>query len=235
MQLTVQDVAEIFGVPERTVYRWVHEQDLPAREVNGKHLFDRTELLEWASVRKMTFSPALLRERSGISTGTALSLATALDAGGVHALDPSPTLAAVFRQVAERVPGLQDSQRTLLDQLLTDREAAGSTAVGDGIAIPHPRFPMVLSIDHPIVSVCYLGRPIDFRARDGNPIDTLFILIAPTIRSHLAMLSQIAFALRDPGLIEAIRRRAAAEDLIRLIRRLDAASGPNPAPAKGMS
>ena len=53
MDLTIRDAAAIFDVPESRIYRWIHEEDLPAREVNGQHYFNRTELLEWATVRRV--------------------------------------------------------------------------------------------------------------------------------------------------------------------------------------
>src|SRR5438034_985186 len=62
------------------------------------------------------------------------------------------------------------------------REALQSTGVGDGIAIPHVRNPIVLHVSRPMITLCFLERPIDFGALDGKPVHVLFSLISPTVR-----------------------------------------------------
>ena len=64
MELTIRDAAAIFGVPEGRIYRWVHDDDLPARNVNGQLYFNRTELLEWATIRRVKFASDLFRHPS---------------------------------------------------------------------------------------------------------------------------------------------------------------------------
>ncbi len=84
MDLTVRDAAEIFNVPEGRIYRWIHEDDLPTREVNGRHYFNRTELLEWATVRRVKFSPDLFRDPAGSEQAAASEgLIEALERGGI--------------------------------------------------------------------------------------------------------------------------------------------------------
>jgi mannitol/fructose-specific phosphotransferase system IIA component (Ntr-type) len=88
--------------------------------------------------------------------------------------------------------------REFLYKVLLARESLGSTGIGDGIAIPHVRNPIVLHLSRPIVTLCFLERPVDFGALDGQPVNTLFTLISPTVRAHLHLLSRLAFTLRDP-------------------------------------
>ena len=69
------------------------------------------------------------------------------------------------------------------------RESIGSTALGKGIAIPHPRRPIVLPVATSTISVFFLKTPIQFGAVDGQPVHTVFALVAPTVQSHLHLLA----------------------------------------------
>jgi PTS system nitrogen regulatory IIA component len=230
MDLTVRDAAAIFDVPESRIYRWIHEGDVPTREVNGQHFFDRTELLEWATVRRVKFSPDLFRQSSGTPTATAgESLIDALQLGGIVSGVGGSTKPEVLKEVVDRMSLPHDFDRSALYQLFVAREAAGSTGVGDGIAIPHPRHPVVLPVGQPALSICFLDRPIDFGAADRQPVHTLFVLVSPTIRAHLRMLARVACALRDESLRSVLARRGSADDLLREIRRVEEAFRPSDA------
>ena len=79
---------------------------------------------------------------------------------------------------------------------LEAREALGSTGVGDGIAIPHVRNPIVLHVVRPFVTLGLLTHPIDFAAMDGKPVHALFMVVSPIVPTHLRILAQLGFVLR---------------------------------------
>ena len=99
--------------------------------------------------------------------------------------------------------------------MLLAREALGSTAIGDGIAVPHVRNPVILHLDRPMITLCFLERPVEFGALDGQPVDTLFTLISPTVRAHLHLLSRLSFVLRNPAFQGTVLRQAAREEILR--------------------
>jgi PTS system nitrogen regulatory IIA component len=112
--------------------------------------------------------------------------------------------------------------RELLLRLFLAREASASTAIGDGIAIPHVRNPIVLHVSRPTMTVAFLARPVDFGALDGKPVHVLFSIISPTNRSHLQLLSRLSFALHDSQLREAVMRQAPREIILQEFRRVEA-------------
>jgi PTS system nitrogen regulatory IIA component len=220
MDLTVRAVASLFNVPEGRVYRWITEDDLPSREVNGQHCFNRTEVLEWATVRRVKFDPDLFRDpANGPVAGE--SLVAALQAGGVIPALGGSTKAEVLWEVVNRMRVPDGFDRTALYQLFLAREAAGSTAVGDGIAVPHPRHPVVLPVGRPTLMLCFLAQPVDFGASDGRPIHTLFVLVSPTIRVHLRILARIACALRDELLRGVLNRQGSQDEIVRELTRIE--------------
>ena len=220
MQMMVKDVAELFGVSEKTIYRWISSEGLPAFRLNKRYRFNRTDLMQWASSRKMgvsadTTSPA--EESPNEFPG----LLEALQAGGVFYRVEGKDKSSVLREVVEllRLPAAAD--REYLLQILLEREAMASTAVGDGIAIPHVRNPIVLHIPSPMATLCYLENPVDFGALDGKPVNILFALVSPTIQGHLRVLSHLAYALRDPHFKEVILNEATREQLFVETRRVE--------------
>jgi PTS system nitrogen regulatory IIA component len=117
------------------------------------------------------------------------------------------------------LPGEIDRQQLL--EVLLARESLGSTGIGDGIAIPHVRNPIVMPLPQPLIRVSFLKQAVDFGALDGRPVHTLFTLISPTIRIHLRLLSELAFALRQPDFMEVISRRATAQEILEWAGRID--------------
>ena len=102
---------------------------------------------------------------------------------------------------AAEVSGL--SAREIFDSIL-QRERLGSTGVGDGIAIPHGKLikcPRIFGV------FARLERPIDFEAMDGQPVDLMFLLIAPESAGadHLKALAMIARLLRNANLAAQLR------------------------------
>ncbi|HYQ81904.1 MAG TPA: PTS sugar transporter subunit IIA [Anaeromyxobacteraceae bacterium] len=219
MQLTVREAARHLGVSEHALLRWAERGELPAQRVGGQYRFNRVELLEWAAERQLAVSPEILEEPGAGPPRTLLS--AAVRAGGVHPRLPGADREGVLRAVVERLPLPPGADRALLLDTLLARERLGSTALGGGIAIPHPRDPIVLRVRAPAVAVCYLERPADFGAPDGRPVDTLFVMVTPSVRDHLHLLAALATALRDPALRERLAARAGLEALLAQLERLE--------------
>ena len=102
---------------------------------------------------------------------------------------------------AAKLTGLDE--RTVFEALL-QRERLGSTGIGEGLAIPHGKLP---NLDRLFGLVARLDKPIDFEALDGQPVDVLFLLLAPegAGADHLKALARVARVLREPGILERIR------------------------------
>ena len=213
MQLTVRDVAEMFRVGENVVYRWVSEEDMPAEQVNGQYRFNRTELLEWATVRRKEMSPRLFRN------GTAPArLDEALELGGIHYHVGGRDRESVLRAVVERLPVPAEVGADYLLEILLSRESVGATAIGDGLALPHPRYPVVLPVPKPFIGLCFLDQPITY---GKEPVHTLFCLVCPTVHVHLGLLARLGHALRDAEFRALVRQQAPAETILKDARRVE--------------
>ena len=220
MQLGVRDVAQLFNVSEKTIYRWLKEGSLPAYKVNEQYRFNRAELLEWATSHKINVSVDIFNEPQAVA-GPAPSMVDALETGGIHYRIGGTDKESVLRSVVQAMHLPEAVDRNFLLKVLLAREALESTGIGEGIAIPHVRNPIVLHVDRPNVTLCFLENPIDFKALDGKPVHCLFTLVSPTVRSHLRILSRLAFALRDGRFKEVIGRQGSREEILKEVRRVD--------------
>jgi PTS system nitrogen regulatory IIA component len=218
MQLGVRDVSKLLNVSEKTIYRWVSQGILPAYRVNEQYRFNRAELLEWATSRRMNVSAALFDEPE--SSTPIPSLVEALQAGGIFYRLSGHDKESALRAVVEHMRLPEEVDREFLLRVLLAREALQSTGIGDGIAIPHVRNPIVLHVPRPTITLCFLEKAVDFGALDGKPVHVLFTLVSPTVRAHLRLLSRLAFALHDPGFKKAVIRQAAREDILREAQRV---------------
>jgi nitrogen PTS system EIIA component len=221
MELNVRDAARFLGTPEKQVYRWIDEGEIPFYKINEQPRFNRAELLEWATSRRLPVSVDLFlgnEEKGPPRPG----LVEALKAGGVHANVPGTDRESVLRAVVGvlRLPATTD--REFLVQVLLAREAIGSTGIGDGIAIPHVRSPVVLNGRPASIALCYLAHPIPFDAIDGKPVRTIFTIISPTIRLHLQLLARLSWALHDPSFKAAVLRRAPEAEMVEQAARIEA-------------
>ena len=173
MKMTVREASKLFNVSEKTIYRWIEQKNLPAYRINKQFRFNQTELLEWAAAGRTSFSPDLLGEQESGSAPLPDPI-QALAAGGIHYRVAGKDRDSVLRGVVELLRLPHQVDREFLLQVLLSREALGSTGIGDGIAIPHARNPIVLNVERPTVTLCFLEHPVDFSALDGLPVTVLF-------------------------------------------------------------
>jgi PTS system nitrogen regulatory IIA component len=121
---------------------------------------------------------------------------------------------------AARLSGL--SEREIFDALL-QRERLGSTGIGKGIAIPHGK---MAKVDRLIGVFARLEKPIDFESLDGEPVDLIFLLLAPETAGadHLKALSRVARTMRDPAIAQKLRMTKEASALYALLTQNPTAS-----------
>ena len=213
MKLTVRDAARLLNVSEKSIYRWIKEGVIPAYQINDQYRFNRAELLEWATSRKISVSPEIFAEPEGGDTPPP-TLGEAVRAGGVYYRIGGHDKASVLRAVVDTMKLPEEVDQEFLFQVLLAREALGSTGIGEGIAIPHVRNPIVLHLSRPMVTLCFLEQPVDFGALDKRPVGTLFTFISPTVRAHLHLLSRLGFVLHDPTFRSALTRQEPREEIL---------------------
>ena len=109
-----------------------------------------------------------------------------------------------LQDLATRAAALTGQNERAIFEVLLQREKLGTTAVGYGVAIPHGKLPKLTKM---FGMFARLDRAIDFEALDGQPVDLVFLLLAPegAGADHLKALARVARLLRDQDTANKLR------------------------------
>ena len=131
---------------------------------------------------------------------------------------------SVLEELVNQAPQLAGDaagRQTLL-RALREREHLHSTGIGDGIALPHARNALVGLVDTPLIVFGRHASGIPYDAIDGVPARLFFLLLAPTVTQHLAILARLSRILRDPALRQSLLTANSPEEVMGLIREAEA-------------
>ncbi|MGN6234059.1 MAG: PTS sugar transporter subunit IIA [Trinickia sp.] len=122
----------------------------------------------------------------------------------------------VFEQAGLIFENQNGIGRSAVTDNLFARERLGSTALGEGVAIPHGR---IKGLKQPLAAFVRLDQPIPFEAPDGQPVSLLIFLLVPeqATQQHLEILSEIAQLLSDREARERLHTEPDREELHRLL------------------
>jgi len=117
-----------------------------------------------------------------------------------------------LQELAARAAEILKRDEREIFETLNQRERLGSTGVGHGIAIPHGKLPKIETL---FGMFARLEKPVDFEALDGEPVDLVFLLLAPEAAGadHLKALARVARLLRDPEVAKKLRASRDAASL----------------------
>ncbi|HWV44381.1 PTS IIA-like nitrogen regulatory protein PtsN [Pseudorhodoplanes sp.] len=117
-----------------------------------------------------------------------------------------------IQEIAARAAELTGLSERVIFETLLQREKLGSTGIGHGIAIPHGKLP---KLERLFGLFARLDRPIDFESLDGQPVDLVFLLLAPegAGADHLKALARVARLLRDADTANKLRDSRDADAL----------------------
>ena len=126
----------------------------------------------------------------------------------------------VLNELVGLIPHIEENfeMRNTLLRALHDREQLHSTGIGDGVALPHARNALVALVDKPVIVFGRHAKGIPYGAIDGKPAQLFFLLIAPTVTQHLAILARISRVLRDAKLRQALLTADKPEKALALIK-----------------
>lgn len=103
---------------------------------------------------------------------------------------------------------------------LSEREDLMSTAVGNGVALPHCRMPVMKNSSEEKVCVVFLKNPIQMSAPDTIPVSTMFIILSQNQKDHLAILSQLFELLKNDEIKTLLNQYAPKEQLLEAIKKI---------------
>jgi PTS system nitrogen regulatory IIA component len=121
-----------------------------------------------------------------------------------------------LQELAKKAASLVGQPEKLVFDVLSERERLGTTGVGLGIAIPHGKLP---GLDRMTGLFARLEKPVDFEAIDNQPVDLVFLMLAPEDAGadHLKALARVSRLLRDRAVCAKLRGTDNADALYALL------------------
>ena len=214
MEITMKDVMAILDEPESSIIKYIKTKKLPAHKINHQYRFNKEELKEWVIRNGITVSAKFL-DMNLIKNPVVIS--GLVKKGGIFSGIQGDNVRSILASAVGRMHMPAGMERETVLASLVEREEMMPTAVGRGIAIPHPRNPIISEVDHEAITLCMLEKPSDFGAMDGRPVHTLFIVTSANSRRHLEILSKLLFLCQQQDFISLLEAKAQPGDIINYI------------------
>jgi PTS system nitrogen regulatory IIA component len=219
VELRINDIVELLQVSHETVYRWIKEDRLPAYKIHNQFRFNKAEIKEWVLKNNIEVSGKILDIGESRSP---VSLTQLLERGRIlHEVEGAGMIEAI-KSAVSLMPLPPGTSRDEIVLSLLEREEMMPTATGKGIAIPHPRNPIVTDPESESVTMGLLKKGIRYGSVDDKPVHTIFIVLSAKPTRHLEILSRISFLCQHQeflGLLESRAQEAAIMSHIRAMEK----------------
>ncbi|MDR1318496.1 MAG: PTS sugar transporter subunit IIA [Treponema sp.] len=153
-----------------------------------------------------------------MSKNNEASLSTLLERGGVYYNIPGAKPREILTCLSEALPDLPALDKTELLKAVLERESLMPTALGRGIALPHPRSSVLGAGGEPFMAVAFPALPVDWEALDGKEVDTVILIVSASSKQHLNTLSKITFLCQQEKIYSLLEARAAPEEIIAALK-----------------
>jgi PTS system nitrogen regulatory IIA component len=137
----------------------------------------------------------------------------------IPGINPEEVLANMTK-VLQVPPGFD---REALLAAVLEREALMSTSIGHGIALPHPRNPIISGNEEQFVTIGFLKWSVDWKTLDGKPVHSLMLIVSASAKLHLDTLSRINFFCQQPAFRQLLKDRCSLEKIIGTIQEAEQA------------
>jgi len=160
------------------------------------------------------------------------SLAALIERGGVYYDVPGASPKELIDSVIGLMPQIKGVAPEELRRQIMEREALVSTGVGHGIALPHPRSPVLApqpspqgegsplegADEPPLVAIAFPVMPIDWNTQDGSKVHTVFLIISVSAKQHLNTLSKINFLCQKEKFHSLIEARVSKKEIVAAVK-----------------
>ena len=193
----------------REVGKLASRGHLPGHKVGGEWRFARAEINHWIETHLHSYTEKQLsavEELGGRTTEGAPLIANLLSEASVAVPLPASTKASVLRELVSLAEqSWQISDVEAVRAAVLAREATASTALPNGVAIPHPRRPLPQALGESVLAYGRTSSGIVFGAPMGGLTDIFFLLCCRDDATHLRVLARLTRLLMRPGFLDELR------------------------------
>ena len=217
MDLTIKDIENLLIKPEKEIKRLIKQKDIPFQLINDKYYFNKQHIIEWALSRNF---PLNISQVSKLSEYKVDSLSTILDVTSFF-YNSELSEDKYIDQMIDLLDLDSSIDKSIIVQLLKKREELMSTAIGNGISLPHPRIPLMVGRNKPLINFFFPKKSLELKSLDGKPVHTVILLISQTIKQHLSLIAHLSFLLSKETFRSALEHRLDSNRIIDIIKRIE--------------
>jgi PTS system nitrogen regulatory IIA component len=145
-------------------------------------------------------------------------LSTLLERGGVYHNISGVNTREILATLSAALPDLPALDKEELLNALLEREALMPTSMGKGIALPHPRSPVLGTGGKPFMAVAFPALPVDWEALDGKKVGTVILIVSASSKQHLSVLSKTIFLCQQENIYSLFETKASGEEIIAALK-----------------
>lgn len=221
MELTIKDIAKLLFIPEKEIISLIKKKEIPFNTYTDKLLFNKQQIIEWALNRNI---PINISDHEKMKEYHVKSLNTLLNEKSFF-YGCTLTKNSYIEQMVNFIELEKSVDKEIIVQLLKNREELMSTAIGNGISLPHPRIPLMVGRNKPLINIYFPNKPLDLKSLDGKPVHTIILLISQTIKQHLSILAHLSFLLSKETFRLALENRLNFKEIIDIISHIEGTRG----------
>ncbi len=206
---------------EKEILNLIKKKEIPFQTINDKLLFNKQRMVEWALSRNIPINISGDKKMSEYHVDT---LNTILDQNSFF-YDCRLSENSYIEQMVNLIELEKNVDKGIIVQLLKNREELMSTAIGNGISLPHPRIPLMVGRYKPILNFFFAEKPLELKSLDRKPVHTFILLISQTIKQHLSLLAHLSFLLSKETFRFALENRLNYSEIIDIITHIEISRG----------
>lgn len=217
MDLNIKDISHLLMIPEKEIKYLINKNDIPFQLLNDKFVFNKHKIIEWALSRNLPLNLSGHKKFSEYQIG---SLRNLLNSNSFHYnCDLSEN--SYIEQMVSLINFEKNVDKEIIIQLLKSREEMMSTAIGNGISLPHPRVPLMVGRKIPLINFFFPEKPLKLKSIDGKPVHTIILLISQTIKEHLSLIAHLSFLLSKETFRFALENRLHYNEILDIISKIE--------------
>lgn len=214
--MDLEQVASYLQRDAREVSKLASRGHLPGKKISGEWRFARTEINYWIETQLHGYSDEQL---TALEESSGETLVSALLSEATMAVPlPAGTRASVLKELvnlAEQTWQIYDPEA--IHTAIRQREDLGSTALSNGVAIPHPRRPSPAALGESVLAYGRTSSAIPFGGDHGGLTDIFFLVCCRDQKTHLGVLARLARMMLRPGFIADLRAADSVAESYRVI------------------